>query len=127
MTTHADYPRELRERAARQQRLDAIVGRAMGRVIAQIAGQQPSVCDHFFYGASAIHPRNLVACYLFATDAELAAAKAGGLTADLDRLTRSELLAGTYPAEGVPLVKVSFASEEDIQRTTGGNRSLYFK
>lgn len=127
MTTKAEYQRELRERAARQKRLDAIVGGAMARVTAQIAGQQPPICDKLFYGASAIHPRNLVAWYLFSTDAELSAAKACGLTADLDRLTRSELLAGTYPAQGVQLMKVSFASEEEIQRTTGGDRWSYFK
>lgn len=127
MTTKAEYQRELRDRAARQKRLDAIVDGAMGRVTAQIAGRQPPICDKFFYGASAIHPRNLVTWYLFATDAELSAARAGGLTADLDQLTRSELLAGTYPAEGVQLMKVSFASEEEIQRTTGGDRWLYFK
>jgi len=127
MTAKAEYQRELRERAVRQNRLDTIVGGAMARVAAQIAGQQPSICDKFFYGASAIHPKNLVTWYLFSTDAELSAAKARGLTAELDRLTRSELLAGTYPAEGVPLMKVSFASEEEMQRTTGGNRSSYFK
>jgi hypothetical protein len=121
------YGQELRERAARQSRLDEIVKDAMARVIAQISGRQPAVHSHFFYGASAIHPRHLVTWYLFRTDSEWNAAKHGGLTSEIEHATRAELLAGGYPQEGIQPMHVAFTSDEDIQRVTGGDYWAYFK
>jgi hypothetical protein len=121
------YERELRERGVRQAQLDAIVKSAMARVIAGIDGRQPAVHTHFFYGASAIHPKHLVAWYLFRTDSEKQTATDNGLLSDLERATRAELSAGGYPVEGIELMRVCFTSDEDIQRETGGDYWAYFK
>jgi hypothetical protein len=85
------YEQELRDRAVRQKRLDGIVEGAMTRVVAKIADKQPPIHTHFFYGASAIHPRHLVIWYLFRTDSEWDAAKRSGLTTEIDAATRAEL------------------------------------
>ena len=127
MAENAAYEQELRERAVRQKYLDGIVEGAMTRVIAKIANRQPPIHTHFFYGASAIHPRHLVTWYLFKSDSEWEAAKRNGLTSEIDAATRTELAAGGYPPEGVGAMFVSFTSDEDIQRKTGGNYYVYFK
>ncbi len=127
MAADKTYEQELRERDARQKHLDGIVGAAMTRVMSAIAGRQPPVTSHFSYGSSAIHPRHLVTWYLFRTHAEWQTAKTNGLVSDIERLTRTELAGSGYPAEGARQMMVSFTSDEDIQRETGGDYWAYFK
>ena len=127
MTSNKTYEQELRERDLRQKQLDGIVSAAMTRVMSAIARRQPSVSSHFSYGASAIHPPHLVTWHLFRTDAEWETAKTNGLTSEIERLTRAELVSGGYPAEGARQMMVSFTSDEDIQRETGGDQWAYFK
>jgi hypothetical protein len=50
-----------------------------------------------------------------------------GFVADIEQLTRAELTAGGYPAEGFDGLMVSFTSDEAIQRETGGDYWAYFK
>lgn len=127
MTTEADYRRELRERDARQRRLDAVVAAATDAVAVSIEGSKPALHSRFFYGATGIHPRHLVTWYLFATDLEFEEAKRAGLTARIDALTREHLARQGYPDEAIPEVMVSFTTDEDIQRQTGGDYWAYFK
>jgi hypothetical protein len=111
----------------RQRELEAIVKRAVGRVLAHVAARQPPVVEHFFYGAMGIHPRHLVTWYLFETDADQEAARATGLLDELDARTRAELEAEGFPPEGVAEMMVATTTREDIQRTTGGDYRLYFQ
>jgi hypothetical protein len=127
MNTGKTYEEELQERALRQKRLDGIVTAAMEQVLAALAGRQPVLHSHFFYGASAIHPRHLVTWYLFRTDGDWETAKHNGLVSDIERLTRQGLVSGGYPPEGAKQMHVSFTSDEDIQRETGGDYWAYFK
>jgi hypothetical protein len=127
MTANKTYQQELRERRERQNALDLIVSAAMDRVLAAIAGRQPAVSSHFSYGASAIHQRHLVTWYLFRTDAEWETAKQNGLISEIERLTRAELVSGGYTLAGAQQMMVSFTSDEDIQRKTGGDHLAYFK
>ena len=127
MTAEGDYQQELRERDARQKQLDEVVAAATGAVAFVIADSQPALHSRFFYGATGIHPRHLVTWYLFATDGELEEAKRAGLTGRIDVLTREQLARQGYPAEAIPEVMVSFTTDEDIQRETGGDYWAYFK
>jgi hypothetical protein len=120
------YPLELRIRSIRQRRLDAISRTAMSQSLSAVAARNPPVSKHFFYGASAICSKHLVTWYIFRTDVELREAEQHGLTADLERLTRSNLTNGGYPNKGARYMHVSFTSEEDIQRQSGGNYRDYF-
>ena len=115
------YEQELQERDVRQKRLDSIVQSAMQRVVSAIADRKPTLKAHFFYGAMGIHPRHLVTWYLFHTDADWQVAMESGFVADIEQLTRAELTAGGYPAEGFDGLMVSFTSDEAIRRETGGD------
>lgn len=110
-----------------QAKLDRIVQKATKAVAAAIRDQPPPLKSRFFYGASAVHPKHLVTWYIFATDAELKQARDNGLARRLDELTRAELAARGYPAEGVPLMMVSLESDETIQRESGGDYWQFFK
>jgi hypothetical protein len=119
------YAQETTERDVRQKYLDEIVKAAMERVMVAIAGRLPTVKVHFFYGASAIDPQHLVTWYVFSSDAEWKTAESTGLISDIDRLTRAELIAGSYPPDGAEMMAVVFTSDEDIQRKTGGDYWTY--
>lgn len=124
---NVDYQRELRERLYRQAQLDAIVRAATDSVASSVSDERPALHSHFFYGASAIHPRYLVTWYLFRTDADYALAQANGLTMRIESRTRQQLLERGYPAEWVGAIAVSFTTDETIQREAGGNYWHYFK
>jgi hypothetical protein len=121
------YPLELKIRGIRQRRLDDIVRRSMSPVLQAVSAREPVIRKHFFYGASAIHPRHLVTWYIFQRDQDLESARQNGLTSDLEVLTRAELISCGYPRNGAKGIYVSFASEEDVQNKTGGNYFAYFK
>ena len=110
-----------------QAQLDAIVRAALNAVAAEVAHTTPALHHHTCYGASALDPRNLSTWYVFATDTDLAQARSCGLTARLDQLTRQALGQGGYPAESLPKIFVSFASDETVRRETNGNYYQYFK
>ena len=110
-----------------QAQLDAIVRAAMNAVATEVVHTMPALHHRSFYGASAINPRHLSTWYVFAADADLARARSSGLTARLDQLTREALARGGYPAESLPEIFVSFASDETVQREANGNYYQYFK
>ena len=122
-----EYRKELVEREKRQKQLDLIVQKSKDAVLRTIGKSEPPVFDHFFYGACGIHPRHLVVWYLFKTDEEYEMAKSNKLTDRLDKLTRDELRKNGYPEEGTTEIMVSFTTDEDIQRQTGGDYWVYFK
>ena len=127
MVDDREYQKELVEREKRQKQLDLIVEKSKDAVLKTIGNSDPPIFSHFFYGASAIHPRHLVVWYLFETDKENEIAKGNSLTDKLDKFTRNELRKNGYPEEGLREIMVSFTTDEDIQRETGGNYWNYFK
>jgi predicted DNA-binding transcriptional regulator YafY len=127
MMDDQEYQKELVEREKRQKQLDLIVEKSKNAVLKTVGNCDPSIFDHFFYGSSAIHPRHLVVWYLFKTDKEYEIANSNNLTEELDKLTRDELRKNGYPEEGLREIMVSFTTDEDIQRKTGGDYWKYFK
>lgn len=127
MVDDREYQKELVEREKKQKQLDLIVEKSKNAVLKTIGNSDPSIYRHFFYGASAIHPRHLVVWYLFKTDKEYEIAKSNKLTDKLDKLTRDELRENGYPEEGLREIMVSFTTDEDIQRETDGNYWEYFR
>ena len=120
-------PFVLRERSAKQQHLEAVIKGAVDGVLKRVEGQKPVVFTHTFYGAITVDPRFLAVWYIFKTEDDLRAAKASGLTRTLDTLTREFLDARGYPNFAIGLVAVSFTSEEDIYKKTGGDYVRYFQ
>lgn len=117
----------LRAREQRQQRLEAIVTAAVKAVRQQFRGSAPSILSDTFFGAMGIDPKHLAIWYIFKMDADLEKARETGLTDQIEKATRSQLLAGGYPAKAVPLIGVAFTSDEDVQIKAGGNYWQYFK
>ncbi len=116
-----------RERSAKQQHLEAIIKGAMDGVLKRVDGQKPAVFTHTFYGAITVDPRFLAVWYIFKTEDSLRMAKESGLTGTLDSLTREFLDARGYPNFAVKLIAVSFTSDEDIYKKTGGDYVRYFQ
>lgn len=114
-------------RADRQRTLDALAAQAIAAAAAAVAHRSPRIAEHFSYGATEIHGRYLTPWFLFRTDAELAAARANGLAAEIERRVRAELLARGWPADEIPRSAANFTTQEDIQRKTGGDYWAYFK
>ena len=68
-----------------------------------------------------IQPDNYFVSYIFATDAQLEAARRSGLTETI----REQLTKRHYPIEGIK--DCTFASQEECDREFGGNWYYYYK
>ncbi|MGE0744258.1 MAG: hypothetical protein AB7K86_03375 [Rhodospirillales bacterium] len=113
--------------ADRQRALDALAAQAIAAASAAVAHRKPAIAEFFSYGATSIHGRYLTPWFLFRTDAELAAARANGLAAEIERRVRDELLARGWPAGEMPACAANFTTQEDIQRRAGGDYWKYFR
>lgn len=118
---------QMNENNRRQERLSAIARQATDGVAAAVAGRAPRLHMHLFYGAVGIDQKNLVAWYVFGTDADHREARRNGLVEDLDSLTRAELARLGYPPEAVPAIHVAFTTDETVQREAGGSYRDYFQ
>ena len=106
----------LQLRDIRQKQLDEMTGKAVKLVTAMVAGRNPTVNSHFFRGPAVIHPRHLVICHVFRTDADRTMAKTNGLAQDMQMFTREALMTVGYSPKEAAQVSVLFMSKEEIQR-----------
>jgi hypothetical protein len=91
---------KLQTREILQKQLDEGAGKVMQIVAATIAGRSPLVRPHFFRGPSVVHPKHLVACYVFHTNTEWTIAKTNGLVQDIQTLTKEAFVTvGFSPKE----------------------------
>ena len=72
-----------------------------------------------------IQPDNYFVSYIFATDAQLEAARRSGLTETINSYHREQLTKRHYPIEGIN--DCTFASQEECDREFGGNWYYYYK
>ncbi len=72
-----------------------------------------------------IQPDNYFVSYIFATDAQLEAARRSGLTETINSYHREQLTKRHYPIGGIK--DCAFASQEECDREFGGNWYYYFK
>ena len=72
-----------------------------------------------------IQPDNYFVSYIFATDAQLEAARRSGLTETINYYHREQLTNRHYPIEGIK--DCTFASQEECDREFGGNWYYYYK
>ncbi len=80
-----------------------------------------------FFGAMGIDPRHLAIWCFFNKDTDLQEAKGTGLTKKINEAIRDALKKHGYPEFLVPSFFVSFATDEDVQRTCDGNYWHYLK
>jgi hypothetical protein len=107
--------------------LSSIARRTRQAVARETAFAGIRLHTHDSFGAVWIHPRHLAFWYFFATEADLQQAQQSGLTARMIKSTRTGLLLRGYPREVIAEVVISFASDEDVQRTTNGDYYRYLK
>ena len=72
-----------------------------------------------------IQPDNYFVSYIFATDAQLEAARRSGLTETINSYHREQLTKRHYPIEGIK--DCTFASQEECDREFGGTWYYYYK
>ncbi len=72
-----------------------------------------------------IQPDNYFVSYIFATDAQLEAARRSGLTETINYYHREQLTKRHYPIVGIK--DCTFASQEECDREFGGNWYYYYK
>ena len=72
-----------------------------------------------------IQPDNYFVSYIFATDAQLEAARRSCLTETINSYHREQLTKRHYPIEGIK--DSTFASQEECDREFGGNWYYYYK
>jgi hypothetical protein len=107
---------KLQLREILQKQLDERAGKVMELVAATIAGRSPVVHPRFFRGPSVVHPKHLVTCYVFHTDAEWMIARTSGLVQDIQALTREAFVTVGFSSKEAAQVSIRFTSEEEIQR-----------
>jgi hypothetical protein len=107
--------------------LSSIARRTRQAVAREAAFAGTPLHTHDSFGAVWIHPRHLAFWYFFATETDLQRAQQSGLTARMIESTRTGLLLRGYPREVISGVGISFASDEDVQRTTNGDYYRYLK
>jgi hypothetical protein len=102
-------------REIRQKQLDEMTGKAVRLVTATVAGRSPAVNSRFYREPSVIHPRHLVVCHVFRTDADWTMAKTNGLAQDIQLLTKEALVTAGYSPKEAAQISVHFMSDEGIQ------------
>jgi hypothetical protein len=121
------YEAELRERKVRQKRWEAVVSSAVAEVEASVLKGYSGFHHVTFFGAMGIDPKHLAVWCFFATDDDLKRAEDERFTGVIQRAMRDTLAKHGYPTSLLPSVFVSFATDEDVQRTCAGNYWHYLK
>jgi hypothetical protein len=117
----------MRERKARQKKLDAIVQAAASEVARTIAGTSSPNRLHWFHSVSESNPRDLSIWFVFPTDAAFEQAVASGLAARIDAMTREEMRQGGYTLAMIEDVFVGFKTHEAMKREAGENYATLFQ
>jgi hypothetical protein len=108
-------------------KLEEKIGKSIDEVCAFFVDKEPPIFTSFYYGAVDINPAYLTIWYIFKLDKELRIAENIGFTSELIELTKKYLKKYKYPEKAMNDIIISFTSDEDIQKTTGGNYWYYFK
>jgi len=115
------------DRQARQRHWEQIVAEALRRVEDSLLAGRPGFHHLDFFGALGIHPQHLAIWCFFKSEADLHHARESGLTDEIQKGTRTALADQGYPAALAAQQKVSFASDEQVQKTCQGNYWHFLK
>jgi hypothetical protein len=123
----SSYEQELKEREVRQKQWDAVVAAAIKEVEDSVLKHSQDFHHTTFFGAMGIDPKHLAIWCFFTKDEDLKKAEKEHLTDAVNQAMREALRKHGYPSFLVPSFFVSFATDEDVQRTCGGNYWHYLK
>ena len=93
------YENQRVEQNLRKTQLERIVSAALSRIETLFSPRQPGIRSHVSFGANWIHPRHLVICWVFESEADVVIAEESGLATEIAVRTRLELIEGGYPKE----------------------------
>lgn len=123
----SSYEEELKEREVRQKKWETIVSNAVSLVEDAHLKQYPGFHHTAFFGAMGIDPKLLAIWCFFSKDEDLQKAQKAKFTDIVQNAVRDALKQCGYPEKIACLLTVSFSTDEDVQRTCGGNYYLYLK
>lgn len=121
------YEREIRGREARQKHWEGIVSAAVKDVEISVLKNCAGFHSTTFFGAMGINPKHLAIWCFFKRDDDLKDAKLQQVTERINHAMREALNSHGYPESLLSSFFVSFATDEDVQRTCGGNYWHYLK
>ena len=124
---NSSYEIELQERDKRQKEWDAVVLAAVKDVEESLLKKHSGFHHTTFFGAMGIDPKHLAIWCFFKEDEDLKNAEADGFTTRVQKHMRDALRDHGYPSFLTPSFFVSFATDEDVQRTCNGNYWNYLK
>jgi hypothetical protein len=121
------YETELRERDKRQKEWDAVVSAAVKDVEGGLLQNRDGFHHITFFGVMGIDPKHLAIWCFFKKDEDLKKAEDDRFTTVIQSAMRESLRKHGYPSFLTPSFFVSFATDEDVQRTCEGNYWVYLK
>ena len=124
---NSPYQDELKARDIRQKHLEAIVKAAIAEVEAAFLKPFAGFHHTTFLGVMGINPIHLAIWCFFAKDDDLKNAQETHLIDRIELAFREALAKHGYPGSAIPSIGVAFATDEDVQRTCGGNYWHYLK
>ena len=123
----SSYEQELKERDFRQKEWEAVVSAAVSDIERTLLKNHSGFHHTTFFGAMGIDPKHLAIWCFFTKDRDLKNAEDENFTGEIQQATREALRKHGYPGNLTPSVAVSFATDEEVQRTCGGNYWLFLK
>lgn len=118
---------ELKERDALQKKWDAKVAAAVEEIKNDLLKSHPGFKTIFFFGAMGIDPKHLAIWCFFNKDEDLKKATEEQFTGLVQKAARQALCNHGYPSSLADAFHISFATDEDVQRTCGGDYRLYLQ
>lgn len=110
-----------------QSEWDAIVSAAIREVEITLLKPRPGFHQITHFGAMDIHPKHLAIWCFFKKDKHLRQAEQEHFTDTLQSNLQEALRKHGYPVSLLPSTFISYATDEDVQRTSGGNYWYYLK
>jgi hypothetical protein len=118
---------ELHSREVLRKEWESVVSAALSDVEAAILADTPGFHRTMFFGAMGINPGHLAIWCFFKMDEDLKDARVSGLTGKIDEAVRDSLIDHGFPVSIASSFSVSFATDEDVQRTCDGSYWNYLK
>ena len=121
------YDEELKERGARQKKWDAKIAAAIEDIKRDHLKSHPGFKAIIFFGAMGIDPKYLAIWCFFKKDEDLKKATEEQFTGLIQKAARQALCNHGYPISLANAFYISFATDEDVQRTCNGDYRLYLQ
>lgn len=121
------YKAMLEERKVREKAWYRVVGSAVREVENSLLKGHPAFLKTELFGAMGVHPSYLAIWCFFKTEEDVRKAAADGFADQVTMAMREALSRHGYPPDLAATRKVSFGSDEEVQRDFKGNYWLFLR